>query len=388
MSNKVGSVEGIRGVACFMVVLSHLSLTFFPFLHGFIGKAGDSHSIQGLIHNSPFGFLYSGTAAVYIFFVLSGYILSYVALKNSHQKILSMSLKRYPRLMIPAVVSCVFAYLLLTFMQTDKSMLAPWINKYGNFDYSLTGAVYSGTLESFVRGRSLYNPILWTMQIELMGSFLVFGLCYLVPYKKPLIFTISFIMILLVATGVQLISANLGLGLISFIIGHLFYLYGRHVSSSLSLLLLIIGLYLAGTHNDSLSYVPITSIIGSKSYAFGNFFSGIMIVYAILFSDSLNALFSKKLFIFMGKVSFSVYLIHVPIISTVGVFTFNVLHQSFNYDTSAILSSLLVILSTYILAIYYYKFVDHRGMVLSDKFSRKILGWINYKHQKNRVQPR
>jgi len=44
---KVLSVESIRGVACFMVLLSHLSLTFFPYLHAFNGEANiESNRIE------------------------------------------------------------------------------------------------------------------------------------------------------------------------------------------------------------------------------------------------------------------------------------------------------------------------------------------------------
>lgn len=372
MSDKVGSVEGIRGVACFMVVLSHLSLTFFPYLQGFIGKAGANNPIQSFIHNSPFGFIYSGTSAVYIFFVLSGYILTYVALKNNVNKLISMSLKRYPRLMIPAVVSCVFAYLIFTFLHIDKSMLTDWINKYGDFNYSLIGSIYSGTIESFLFGYSPYNPVLWTMQIELIGSLVVFAMCYIRYNSSSFLITIGFIIFLLALTGVKIISAKLGLGLIAFVAGHLFYLYGKNISFMLSMLLFVTGLYLAGTHNQSSSYSLITSIFGSKSYILGNFISGIIIVYSIIFSNVLSALFSKKIFVFMGKVSFSVYLIHLPIISSLGVLFFSYFIKYFNYDMSAFLSSISVIFLTYAIAVFYFRYVDQPGMVLSNQFSKNV----------------
>lgn len=374
--NKLKAIEGIRGVACLMVVFSHLSLAFFPYLHAFAGEPGSNNPIQYWIHNSPFGFIYSGSSAVYIFFVLSGYILTYVALKNNILKLVGMSLKRYPRLMIPVVISCVIAY---------ASFLLPiekvgWISKFGNFNYSFIGSIYSGLVESFLIGKSSYNPVLWTMQIELFGSFIIFSMCFIkLKYKYSSIYIdFCFIAIVLIMVGGKLLSEKLGSGLIAFIIGYLFYCYGRNIQPILSIPLFILGLYLAGTHNSSSSYSAITSILGSRSYIIGNFISGIIIVYSIIFNKNLNIFFSKKIFVFMGKVSFSVYLIHLPIISTFGVLCFNLLNKYFVYEASAVLSSIITIFLTYAMSIFYFNYIDHPGMIASNKFKDKILNSVSY----------
>ena len=355
--SKVKAVEGVRGTACLLVVFSHLSLTFFPYLHALAGKAGSSNQFQGFIHNSPFGFIYSGTAAVYIFFVLSGYILTYAALtgnSNTSSKLIAMSLKRYPRLMIPTTVSCVLAYVLFASISTDKTMLTDWIIGYGKFNYSFIGAIYSGSVESFILGRSSYNWVLWTMKIELIGSFLVFIICFLRTKVRGggVDFLCTAIIITLMAF--RLLSISLGLGFIAFISGHTFYYYGRPLPSTLAIPMFIFGLYLAGTHNDSSSYFLLSAIAGSRAYELGNFVSGILIVYAAIFNDELNALFSNKALVFMGKLSFSVYLIHLSIISTFGVLVFNLCRENYTYDISAILSSCITILSTYLMAIFYF----------------------------------
>ena len=118
---KLLAVESIRGLACFMVLLSHLSLMFFPYLHAFSGKASPiTNPIQSFIHDSPLGFFYSGTSAVFIFFVLSGYILTKVAIRSGDSgKIISMTAKRYPRLMVPALASCVLAYAFFSFLTSQ-----------------------------------------------------------------------------------------------------------------------------------------------------------------------------------------------------------------------------------------------------------------------------
>lgn len=58
------------------------------------------------------GFLYS-LMQPFLSFVLSGYVLSYAILKKPEQfqsRLKSMMVKRYPRLMIPALTSCLIIW--------------------------------------------------------------------------------------------------------------------------------------------------------------------------------------------------------------------------------------------------------------------------------------
>lgn len=79
--NKIHSAESLRGIACIAVVLSHLLGVFYPQLHNFSKSTLPQFPILETIHNSPFAFFYSGTGAVFVFFVLSGYVLTLSSLK-------------------------------------------------------------------------------------------------------------------------------------------------------------------------------------------------------------------------------------------------------------------------------------------------------------------
>ncbi|MDR0805262.1 MAG: acyltransferase family protein [Enterobacteriaceae bacterium] len=111
-------LDSIRGIACLIVVFSHLSLVFFPQLHLFsVDKNVPKSNILQYIHELPFGFLYSGTAAVYCFFTLSGYVLarSFLRKEIKWETLLLSIIKRYPRLAIPSTVSCLLACLFMLF---------------------------------------------------------------------------------------------------------------------------------------------------------------------------------------------------------------------------------------------------------------------------------
>ncbi len=390
-ANKLLAVEGVRGVACFMVVLAHLSLFFFPELYMGVPEYS-GHEVQFLIRQSPFAFFYSGLSAVYIFFVLSGYILTAVALNPDRPliRILSMSIKRYPRLMIPALFSSVLAFILLTFIDVSHPLLVGPFGDLHNFDYTLGGSLFSGAIDVFfLSGRSLYNPVLWTMKIELIGSFLVYLLCVNSVSLKVRILPFIFLCLIAALVATRSIEHRFGLGLICFIGGYLFRIYGTEISTAKSTIVMIIGLYLAGAHNDSYSYRLIEMFLGTYTYALGNFLSGFFIVYAVIFGAKINKIFSRPLPVFMGKVSFSVYLIHFLFISTLGIYLFGVFFEHFgSYEIAAVFASCITVAFTYASSVFFYRYVDSKGMLLSNEISKAIIGRIGFSSRRAIQSPR
>lgn len=296
--SKINSAESIRGLACMAVVLSHISLIYFPFLHNFEKLNTSGSIVVDAIHNSPFGFIFSGTAAVYVFFVLSGYVLSYAILSknNVNEKITSMAVKRYPRLAIPALASCILTFFILYFVRIDTSNVSSWIQLYGKSGTFLN-ALYEGTLGAFIFGESSLNFVLWTMQIELIASFVIFFLIYIFFNKSRFTFNILAALVPLIFIP---ISLKLVLGTYAFVFGMLLYMHGKKIPSLLTIPALIIGLYFAGIHNTSSSYSIFTDIFGNKSYQLLNFAAGFLIVYGVLFNNKVSLFLNKKPLVLLG----------------------------------------------------------------------------------------
>jgi len=364
--SKLLHVEGIRGLACFIVLISHMALTLFPVLtHGI--DASGLHQVQKAIFNSPFSFFYSGKFSVYIFFVLSGYILAYAGtIKGTGSNIANMAIRRYPRLMIPAFVSVLLSIIVFQLF-SDSHHEQIWINNLGQFDWSVPGALYDGTIGIFIHGVSDYNPVLWTMKTELIGSFIVFGLCYLVVCKKDNILIIE--LAVLVASAMLL-----GLGSFVFISGYLFFRYGVDTSKMIFLPLLLVGLYLAGYHNESSSYFNLDQIIKNEELLqqVMSALGALIVGYIALFTPCVKKLFAKSLFVFMGKVSFSVYLIHMSIMFALCEPALNFFTIIMGSDIAPLSLALLIIAMVYSSGYIFYLCVDKNGMKIAKKVQQKI----------------
>ncbi|MFW2043347.1 acyltransferase family protein [Acinetobacter sp. ULE_I001] len=368
--SKINSAESIRGLACMAVVFSHLSLIYVPFLHNFESLTSSGYPLVVFFHNSPFCFLFSGTAAVYVFFVLSGYVLSYAILsKNSvNEKIASMAVKRYPRLAIPAFTSCILTFFILYFVEIDTSNVSSWIQLYGKSGTFLN-AIYEGTLGAFIFGESSLNFVLWTMQIELIASFIIFFLLYIFYNKSRFTFNIFATLLPLIFIP---ISLKLVLGTYAFVLGMQLYIYGKKTPSLLTMTALIVGLYFAGVHTTSSSYSFFTDILGAKAYQLLNFIAGFLIVYGVLFNDKVSLFLDKRPFVLLGKLSFSIYLLHVILLYTVSIPLFNSLYEYLNYSLAAFVSALITIILILVLSYFYSKYIDDFSIKVANSIEKKV----------------
>jgi len=177
-------IDGIRGWASLIVVLYHA----FDEMLGVALPAIRSPLL------SP---VFAADLAVSIFFVLSGDALSIAFFQSLHYSAIDRLLvRRYFRLTIPILMSCLLTYLIMIFGLDYHKKAAEilhredWLGNflqfapslYGLFKYSLID-VYTSHITKFS-----YNPFLWTMSIEMVGSMLVFLLCYIWPrLKRPAI---------------------------------------------------------------------------------------------------------------------------------------------------------------------------------------------------------
>lgn len=319
-TNKLGNLEGLRGIAAISVVLFHFRLYFFPdtFPKYFSFEMENilNHLLSGLI---------DGGLAVYIFWIMSGYAISIGFFKREGKEqenyLVKAIEKRYFRLMIPVMVSVLLAWILFTndlffhkealayFKLQDVSVL----NTFYNFEPSLTNAFKEGVFGAFFHynGAESYNRVLWTMGPELFGSFIVFALLG-VFRKHPLrwIFYIGLIVVFSFKTppyaafllGLLFADFDLNKGTL---VPHFYIRYEKIIFTKTIIVffLLLSALYFA-------SHIYINGKIGSVVDLLAAAYITRFTFYNIYFSN----LLSSKIGLFLGRISFGVYLVHVIVI--------------------------------------------------------------------------
>ncbi len=375
---KLAYLEGLRGVAALIVVLHHFVLLFYPALN----YGNGTNTTLNAIAISPLNVFYNGDFAVCLFFVLSGYVLSYkYILTNDPQIVLGYAVKRYFRLM-PLIASSVLLIFLLSrfnFFNTQKLNdvlhLGDWLTSMFNGDPSFTAVLKNIFYGIFFFNDNSYNPVVWSMGIEFIGSMLLFAFLLLNHKIKPK--WILFVITLLLALYIKryyYIAFLLGYGLCYLDQKELF----KIKSIILKIVLLIVGIMCASYPADwqhwNTSIYAFMTFNGVDLYSFYHVLgSGILLMLITQNTTSKN-FFSLKPILFLGKISFAMYLFHLIIIILVALQGFNLLLMGYKlYVVMIIMISLpLIMLVSYFATVL----IDKPALKLANRIEEKFLKLI------------
>ena len=130
-----------------------------------------------------------------------------------------------------------------------------------------------------------------------------------------------------------------------------------------------VGLWMAAVTynvNGLLSIIGLHTGVQYPDLAFG----AIFVLAGVVFSTILQKLLSNKFLVWMGRMSFSVYVIQMIIICSYGCIVFSLLNQLFSYNIAAIVSIVSTIILVYLVAPYFYELFDLGGQRLSNALYR------------------
>ncbi|EAS8987497.1 acyltransferase, partial [Salmonella enterica] len=89
---------------------------------------------------------------MFVFFCLSGYVLisNISTAKDKTKKIISSAIKRYPRLSLPAVCSCILFWVVVNLFNIRLDNVSQWFIDIIYKDYNLLDSILYGGFESFI----------------------------------------------------------------------------------------------------------------------------------------------------------------------------------------------------------------------------------------------
>jgi peptidoglycan/LPS O-acetylase OafA/YrhL len=317
-------LEAFRGLAAMVVVVHHFLLAFTPITSGYLSQYRDQTSLAGGAH---FAFV-NGRAAVVFFFVMSGFVLTQRYLQLGHDRLLYVAfLKRWPRLFMPVFVSCVIASLLWKldayyFFEAGQRSNSSWLSTlgFGNAPKGNELGLVKASTESlsvFFNGVSHFNSVLWTMQPELAGSFLVMALAFV--FRGLLQLRHMFYS----CTLVFLACAGMNPYFYPFLFG-LFVAVCRakypavNFSKLMAWTLCAMGLYLLGYLEPVGHYAWVRSSASDNPqfrdqlYALG----GTCVLTALVFGPKAYSYCCGKAGKLLGEMSFPIYLLHTLVIGS------------------------------------------------------------------------
>jgi peptidoglycan/LPS O-acetylase OafA/YrhL len=368
VSGRVRYLEGLRGIAAVQVVLLHFITAFLPDAveHGW----------------PPLRVAFDGHTAVYVFFLISGAVLNRsFALGGAWP---GQVLKRLVRLLVPVAAAAMFALVLIAALPQAHRQAAAvsgsaWLAMDSSGTPTVSHLVREIGLDSLALGYreyTLFAPLagylptldhsldapFWSLHLELYGSILVLALVRLRAWS-----------VWLHRAAIVACAAVFGTHpMFLFVLGHLCAArLQRAAGPSIGAVLIALGLAMSASKDWGLlellragiaRFVPVAA---PNLFQFQSQLAAVALFLGVLFSPGAQRLLSRALCGRLGRLSFGIYLVHFPILFTVGCAGFLALATALPYPAVVAATFAGFTLAVLITASSFERWIDRPAIRLS-----------------------
>ena len=373
-------LDGLRGWAALFVILHHLELGFLPAIKG------PNDGISPVL--GPLSFIVDGPLAVAIFFLLSGVVLAEAveaALRHPGRAKVGLTglvVKRWLRLGLPIVAAGLLILVLFVSVGNhtrEASVVtgSDWMHTLFPPGYrpGFLDVLREATIGAFFGPQTpVHDPVLWTIRVEFLGSILVFLLCLFVPagFARLAACVIAGGMLIAVPSWLPNFCALFAIGVAlrdlaeqcrPYLERHQFAcdIVGLAAVLTGAMLYPLLDL-LAPQMMDQLGQVA--DPMGHMSQWTAR---SILIVAGTLLSGTVQGFFSLPLSLFLGRVSFGLYLLHLPVLLSLGIVSYLTFLPIAGPDITAAVTALLVLSISLLGAMFFHHLIERPSIRLAGK---------------------
>lgn len=381
-------LESIRGLAALSVLWAHILATYFPTAEVGPGFGVDNKYplITSLFYGFPLGFTGAGHFAVVLFFTLSGFVLSYKYFQtHSTVELQKQAAKRYFRLAIPVFAIVMVSWVMVSngaFANTSKVAEitgSPEAGRIFDFAPTLWNALYDATIGVLVNNNTQYDPVLWTMPLEFIGSFVLFGFLMLVGKLR---YRWAFYIVAVIFLNHSYYTCFiLGAVLADIATNTKFIQHVREKVSALYVYIVLIAVAAIasfpypdkGATGQRFQTIPFPGVDPGLSYILWHFLAAFLLLWVILVRKEIQNFLSAKVLVFLGGISFSLYLTHYLILHSLGDTLFVTFSDKLGVGRSAVISAVAVVAVTLVVSVVWKRYVDDVSVRVSRSMASVLL---------------
>ena len=176
LMKRINALEGLRGVACFGIMLSHFAGAFYDWENMWFW-------------GTPLQILFSAEAFLRIFFTLSGLVVGYKYFQKKNWDNIPLDMvNRYIRLIPMAFLTTFITYLVMKgnlLYNQEAAVLSgstDFLGTYNTFSPGIIDCLKNAFIETFGESGNAYVGPYWTMPYELFGVIMVLG--FIAAFKE------------------------------------------------------------------------------------------------------------------------------------------------------------------------------------------------------------
>jgi peptidoglycan/LPS O-acetylase OafA/YrhL len=361
---RLTQLDGLRGLAAAVVVIHHLFLTVPTLAMAYKDRSVSFDVVEAWLVFSPLHLAWNGNAAVYVFFVLSGFVLVLPFVDGrATPRWVAYYGKRMLRLYLPVWASLALAVLLILTVprvaSTDQSW---WVNNHA-FPLTIDEVAHDSLL---LAGTGLINGPLWSLRWEVLFSLLL--PLYVLGAMRWRRWWWGKIPALLVITAVGAFAKQ----------EWLFYLpmfgigavLGAERMRLLGLVRRIQPISWAGLTVLALLLLNADWLRAESVPGAGVLVSGgaSLLVLVFIAWEGAAALGDSRIAQWLGRISFSLYLTHVPVVVSVTLLL---------GSTAPWLTMITALAASLLVGELFYRLVEGRAHTLASAVGKKLHGGLS-----------
>lgn len=316
---RLSHLDGLRGLASLIVLFHHGVLVIPAFAEPYFGIS-TSNPLASLLIFSPLHIFWAGTEAVYLFFVLSGIVL-YLMTRSEKFNWTTYFPSRLFRIYAPVALAVLLGIVIITATRTFEYPDSLWM-KYHAGGYTPTAFLSDLTLIGGTSGRISQ---LWSLQWEVIFSLLL-PVFILIPKIPKLISVAGLLALIFIGSfwgnpalmflpmfgiGIQFASSWFHTPQVN--------TADRNVSPIFGFAMIIVSIILISARWWSpaiffnalpLGLATVTCVLGI-----------LLLIWVTTYWEASRKVFSSRIMVSLGTISFSLYLVHEPIVVGVAKIT-------------------------------------------------------------------
>lgn len=382
---KINWISGIKGICAIIVLLRHFANAFLPALH--TGNIADTKffwrgfSIENIVNNSPLYLLINGGYVVYIFWLISAFLLSfyYFSYENDNLQMAKKAIKRYVGLLFIILVTYLMAYFLMKGnffynIYAGKVSNSEWFCGFYNWNPSFLQVLQSLFLDTFLTANVPFNPVLWTLKVEFLGTLLEIFLLIMFSKLKNMKAIICIVAIFLIyAFPLPYLCFVIGI-----ILGKAYKTIKRNKKRKYNLIgciLLIVSIYGGGYPSDFDPEGKIYGWIPTHIYIWDTrtliyIFSGSFFLIGVMLFEISEKVFENNLFLFIGKYSTEIYMSHFILECSIVAFVFlKINNLQVGYFTNVMIALIIEIICVMVVSIVLSKLNQYYKLWINNKIN-------------------
>lgn len=335
-SGRLPALDVVRGVAAFIVVTGHLFLMY---------PEAQRFEIPTWLRISVLRILVNGHASVILFFVLSGYVLSLPYLNGKAPPYFAYLTKRLFRIYIPFAISILIAALLYNLSTPVAAGIgSDWFHREWGSTPLTSESIIDHLVMTGISDQMWLNGVMWSLVVELRISIIFPILIYLCNFKRSaivtgaLIYLITAAIIVINDMPIQTADSLTGTFIITlrfipfFMAGIFLVKYHEKIKARLSqltklqiflLIIFILSIFCMPTeiyNHKNISYLSavispetLNNMLKFSADFLIGLASCLLIIMVRNYGENMR-FFTCAAMTWLGRVSYSLYLIHLPLI--------------------------------------------------------------------------